>query len=119
MTSDKSCREHSWLEPYTPINVLKPVASNVWIVDGPEISLVLGFLKVPFSARMTIVRLRNGDLILHSPVAHTSALQSAVEILGPIRYLVSPNSLHYWWWFAQPYPSYVLVFSGEPDKASE
>ncbi|TPI48018.1 hypothetical protein FJW05_08105 [Mesorhizobium sp. B2-9-1] len=82
---------------YEPINVLKPVASDLWIVDGPSIEYDLGLMKFPFSTRMTILRLRNGDLVLHSPTALTPALRTAVDLLGPVRFLVAPNSLHYWW----------------------
>ncbi|BCG97738.1 DUF4336 domain-containing protein [Mesorhizobium sp. 131-2-1] len=120
MEADSHNRGGDWLEPYTPINVLKPVAANVWIVDGPKISFGLGCLKIPFTTRMTVVRLRNGELVLHSPVAQTSALQSAVEILGPIRYLVSPNSLHYWWipdWKAHLPGAVVLAVRGVQDRA--
>ena len=82
------------LNLYEPINVLKPVAADLWIVDGPQIEFGMGPLKFPFTTRMTILRLRNGELILHSPVALTPALRSAVELLGPVRFLVAPNSLH-------------------------
>ena len=45
---------------YEPVNTLKPVADDVWIVDGPEIQMsypYLPFFKLPFPTRMTIVRL--------------------------------------------------------------
>ena len=40
---------------YPPLNTLKTVAENVWLVDGPI--LRFGWLKMPFSTRMTIIRL--------------------------------------------------------------
>lgn len=55
------------LDSYEPINVLNPVAS-IWIVDGPEIRFGVGWLKFPFSTRITILRLRCGEMVLHSPV---------------------------------------------------
>lgn len=120
MTPHNHTHEHSWLEPYAPLNVLKLAADDVWIVDGPEISFEVGPLKIPFTTRMTIVRLLNGDLVLHSPVAYTSELQSAVEDLGPIRYLVSPNTLHYWWipdWKARLPGAAVLATPGVQERA--
>ena len=58
----------SALDLYEPVNVLKPVAPDLWIVDGSEIRFGLGWLKFPFSTRMTVFRLRSGELVLHSPV---------------------------------------------------
>jgi hypothetical protein len=55
---------------YEPINVYKPVAPNIGIVDGPFEYLTVGGAKLPlpFTTRMTVVRLSNGDLFLHSPI---------------------------------------------------
>lgn len=84
------------LELYEPINILKPVAENIWIVDGPivNMSVVLG-LTIPFTTRMTVVRLENGDLFLHSPIRWSQSLAEGLESLGKIRHLISPNKIHY------------------------
>ncbi|TPI67283.1 DUF4336 domain-containing protein [Mesorhizobium sp. B3-1-3] len=108
------------MDLYETINVLKPVAPDLWIVDGSEIRFGLGWLKFPFSTRMTIVRLRSGELVLHSPVAYSPALRSAIEILGPIRYLVAPNSLRYWWvpdWKAVVPAAKILAVRGLSRRA--
>lgn len=99
--------DRSALDLYEPIDVLKPVAPDLWIVDGPRIGFGVGPFEFPFTTRMTVIRLRNGDLILHSPVALAPALRAAVELLGPVRFLVAPNSLHYWW-----LPDWKGVFPG-------
>lgn len=83
------------LAQYEPINVLKRVHDDVWIVDGPVVRMAaLGF-SFPFPTRMTVVRLCNGDLWCHSPTALTAALKAELDRLGPVRHLVSPNKLHY------------------------
>lgn len=113
-------KARSSLDLYEPINVLKPVAPDLWIVDGPQIEFGFGAMKLPFTTRMTVLRLRNGDLILHSPVALTPALRSAIEVLGPIRFLVAPNSLHYWWvpdWKAGVARADVLAVRGLQKRA--
>jgi hypothetical protein len=53
---------------YEPINVYKPVAPNIGIVDGPFECLTVGGVRMPlpFTTRMTVVRLSNGDLFLHA-----------------------------------------------------
>jgi hypothetical protein len=82
---------------YEPINVYKPVAANIGVVDGPfEYLTVAGVrLPLPFTTRMTVVRLSNGDLFLHSPTRFERNLADALALLGPVRHLVSPNQFHY------------------------
>tara|TARA_A100001391_G_scaffold46046_2_gene27194 strand:- start:75253 stop:75996 length:744 start_codon:yes stop_codon:yes gene_type:complete len=81
---------------YAPLNEPKPFGENVWIVDGPEIRMDLGPFKVPFPTRMTVVRLADGGLWLHSPIAPDEGLFAAIEKLGEVRWLIAPNSIHYW-----------------------
>ena len=81
------------IELYTPLNTLKPVDDNIWIVDGPEIS----FNGLPFPTRMTIIRLQNGDLFIHSPTPLPEPLKNQVDAIGKVRHLVSSNYIHYWW----------------------
>ena len=81
---------------YPPLNRLKPVATDVWIVDGPTIRF--GFpWSMPFPTRMTIVRLHGGALFVHSPTALTVDLRGAVDNIGTPRWIVGPNRIHYWW----------------------
>lgn len=94
------------IEPYEPLNVLKPFADNVWIADGPVIHMDYGPFSLPFPTRMVVVRLGSGDLWVHSPIASDEGLWKAVDALGPVRHLVAPNSIHYWFmadWLAR-YP---------------
>ena len=46
---------------------------------------------------MTIVRLPGGSLWLHSPAEPDEALFQSIGKLGPIGFLIAPNTLHYWW----------------------
>lgn len=82
---------------YEPINVYKPIAPDVGIVDGPFEYLTVGGVRLPlpFTTRMTIVRLSNDDLFLHSPIKFNVALASELQRMGTIRHLVSPNQFHY------------------------
>ena len=85
------------VETYEPTGTLKSVAENVWIVDGPVIRFGYLGLRFPFPTRMTVVRLSDGGLWVHSPTELSPALKTAVEALGPVRHLVAPNRIHYWW----------------------
>ena len=78
---------------YEPLYCLKAIATNIWIVDGSWIK----FYGLPFPTRMTIVRLENGDVWVHSPIKIDDALAQAVSSLGPVRYLIAPNWIHYAW----------------------
>ncbi len=76
---------------YPPLDVLKPVAEGVWIVDsGP-----LRILGMPLPVRMTVIRLGDGSLWLHSPTRYDADLHRALAALGPIRHLVAPNIAHW------------------------
>ncbi len=80
---------------YKPINTLKPVGENIWLVDGPIVQMSMYGTKVPFPTRMTIVRLENSELWCHSPTELTPELQAQIDSLGPVRHLISPNKFHY------------------------
>ncbi|SLN12599.1 hypothetical protein PEL8287_00421 [Roseovarius litorisediminis] len=76
---------------YEPLNTLKPVAKDIWLIDGPA----LRFMGLPFSTRATVVRLENGDLWVHSPTKLTDALAEELKVYGPVRHLIAPNWIHY------------------------
>ena len=82
---------------YEPINVYQPLAPDIGIVDGPfEYFSVAGLrMPMPFTTRMTVVRLGNGDLWLHSPIAYDEPLAVQLRTLGRVRHLISPNQWHY------------------------
>jgi len=102
--------------PYAPLKVLKPVAENVWIADGPEIQ----FSLLPFPTRMTLIRLGDGGLFVHSPIPPDPQLIASVDALGPVRHLIASNSLHYWWipdWTARYPEARVHAVPGLSRKA--
>ena len=82
---------------YEPINVFKPLAPDIGIVDGPFEYLIVGGMRLPlpFTTRMTVVRLSKGDLVLHSPIKFDEGLAKELEGLGRVRHLLSPNQFHY------------------------
>lgn len=79
------------LTGYEPLNMLKAIGDDIWIVDGP----VIKFYGMPFPTRMTVIRLKNGNLMLHSPCAITDELAQMVSSLGIVKHLISPNWIHY------------------------
>ncbi len=107
---------------YTPINTVKPVADDVWIVDGPEIHFGFGPIGMLFPTRMTLIRLPGGNLVVHSPTALTPDLAQEVKALGEVADIVAPNKIHYWWvrdW-ADVYPkARILAAPGVKDRAGD
>lgn len=69
---------------------LKALAPDLWISRHP-LSL-FGFRMVTC---MTVVRLANGELWLHSPVPLDKERKTALDALGPVGYIVAPNRMHH------------------------
>jgi hypothetical protein len=82
---------------YPPLNRLKSVAKDVWIVDGPVIRFGMLWPKMPFPTRITIIRLAGGDLFIHSPTPLPPELGEDIKSIGRPRWILGPNRIHYWW----------------------
>lgn len=80
---------------YPPLNVVKPLADGIWTVDAKPIR-AMNVLVLPL--RMTIIKLRNGDLLIYSPTQYRETLHAQIETLGPIAHLVAPSTGH-WMFF--------------------
>lgn len=63
-----------------------PFGESIWIEQAP-----VSFLGLRLTAAMTVVRLADGALLLHSPVALTPERRAQVDGLGPVRHLYAPN----------------------------
>jgi hypothetical protein len=49
------------------------------------------------TSNMTVLRLGDGTLLLHSPLAMTPERRAAVEALGSVAHLYAPNLYHHLW----------------------
>lgn len=72
------------------MSAIEPFAEDIWTLTGGQMS----FYGLPFSTRAVIVRLADGRLWVHSPVAETPAERSTIDALGPVAYLIAPNKIH-------------------------
>jgi uncharacterized protein DUF4336 len=70
---------------------LQQFGPEIWIADGP----VASFYGFPYSTRMAVIRLSDGSLFVWSPVELVGSLRASIDVIGPVRYLVSPNALHH------------------------
>lgn len=70
--------------------MLEAIAPDIWHVQHKFIANGL-----PVSSRMTVVRLRDGSLWLHSPVPISNAGRAELASLGRVKYIVAPNKTHH------------------------
>jgi hypothetical protein len=72
--------------------VLNSVAPDLWTADRPfKLPLILGDI----GCRMTIVRLADSGLFLHSPVPLDAQMRAAIDEIGPVRAIVAPSKAHH------------------------
>ena len=64
---------------------------NIWTLDGDDVRM---FGILPFTTRMTVVRLASGGVWIHSPVRPTPERSHDVGQIGPVEHLVAPNKIH-------------------------
>ena len=88
---DESHDMHGHGVAYPPLDKPKAVAEGVFVVD----SLLPNVLGTIVGVRMTVIRLSDGGLLLHSPTRFSQALKRELEAIGPIRHLVAPNIAHW------------------------
>ena len=69
---------------------LTPLAPDLWVATRP-LPLVVGDV----GTRMTVIRLSDGSLFLHSPVRLDRETRAALDALGPVRAVVAPSKVHH------------------------
>jgi glyoxylase-like metal-dependent hydrolase (beta-lactamase superfamily II) len=69
---------------------LTNLASDLWIATR-QFTNELGVV----TSRMTVIRLKDGRILVHSPVPIEHDLRSAVEDLGQVAALIAPNLFHH------------------------
>jgi Domain of unknown function (DUF4336) len=105
-------------DPNTRQNIaapLEPVAPNIWVAEGSPVS----FLGMLLGTRMTVIRLRDGSLWIHSPVGLTPELARAIDPLGRVGALVAPNKYHHLFlrdWIAAYPTAGIYAAPGLPQK---
>src|SRR5262245_4680341 len=82
---------------YPPLNALKRVAEEVWIVDGPVIRFGTPWPEMPLPTRMTSIRRAGDKLFIHSPTPLACGLKREIEGIGAPRWIVGLNRIPYWW----------------------
>lgn len=68
---------------------LTPFANRLWTATTP-----IRFAGVWHPHAMTVVHLKDGGVMLHSPCLLTPALYDAIAEVGPVTHVVAPNWFH-------------------------
>jgi hypothetical protein len=69
---------------------LEVLTDGLWTATAP-----MTFFGLRVGTRMTVVRLADGGLLVHSAIAASPALRAAVDALGTVRHVVAPNTYHH------------------------
>jgi Domain of unknown function (DUF4336) len=69
---------------------LYELSKNIWIAERPQ-----RFYGLEVGTRMTVIRLADGSLLLHSPVSLDPGLRRELESIGRVRFTVAPNRVHH------------------------
>jgi hypothetical protein len=97
--------------------MLRKLDENLWVAEQP-----LKYMGLAVGARMTVIKLADGGLWVHSPLRLTPERRQAVEALGPVRFLVAPNKYHHLFigeWMAAYPEARAYAAPGLPEKRKD
>jgi hypothetical protein len=66
------------------------ISGQIWLCCYP-----VKYFGIALSARMTVIRLDDGSLMLHSPCAMDAALRDTLAALGKVAFIVAPGTFHH------------------------
>jgi hypothetical protein len=88
-------RPIGWSNPQgTTLTQIRP---DVWLAERPFFPTLPGMTSTDVGGKMAVVRLADGGLWVHSPVALDEPLRLALAELGPVKHIVTPNTEHQKW----------------------
>lgn len=88
-------RPVGWSNPLgTTLTQIRP---DVWLAERPFYPRLPGLTSTDVGGKMAVVRLEDGSLWVHSPVALDDDLITELAALGEVRHIVTPNTEHQKW----------------------
>ena len=78
------------------------IKDQVWILEYP-----VRFAGMNLFGRTTIIKLDNGDLIIHDPCEINDVVKNEIDAIGDVKYIIAPGSYHHLFVtdFQQKYPN--------------
>ena len=96
---------------------LTPLAADLWVARRP-----LPLLVGDIGTHMTVVRLPDGGLFLHSPAPFDAETKRALDEIGPVRCVAAPSKVHHFFVgaYVAAYPEARLFAApGLPEKRQD
>jgi hypothetical protein len=72
------------------VELLEYIDDQIWLALYP-----VRFAGMDLSARMTLLRLSDGNLLLHSPCDIDEQMKRSIERIGKVAHIVAPGSYHH------------------------
>lgn len=69
---------------------MRALAENIWVAERRQ-----RFYGLEVGTRMTVIRLADGSLLLHSPIALDADVRHELDAIGRVRFAVAPNRVHH------------------------
>lgn len=66
------------------------IKDQIWILEYP-----IRFGGLDLYARTSIIKLDNGELIIHDPCKINNAIKSEIDSLGVVKYIIAPGNFHH------------------------
>ena len=70
--------------------LIEYLPGQLWLNQYP-----VHYFGLNFFSRMTVIRLSDGCLLLHSPCNIDEQMQQSIQQIGKVAYIVAPGSYHY------------------------
>ena len=94
--------------------MLRSVATDLWVTERSQ-----RFYGIEMGTRMSVVRLADGGIFVHSPVRLDATTRLDLDALGPLRAVVAPNKYHHLYVgdYVAAYPAaQIYAAPGLPEK---
>ena len=70
--------------------MLRQIDNNIWVAEQP-----LKYWGLEVGTRMTVIRLRTGELIVISPIQSDKSTIEQLNEIGNVAYIIAPNLYHH------------------------
>jgi hypothetical protein len=97
--------------------MFRELATDLWVTERPQ-----RFFGIEMGTRMSVVRLADGGLFVHSPVHLDNDTRRALDALGPVRAVVAPNRYHHLYvgeYFTAYPEARIYAAPGLPEKRAD
>lgn len=70
--------------------MLREIDKDIWVGEQP-----LKYFGLDVGTRMTVIRLKNGELVIISPIQTDDEIIHQINQVGQVTYIICPNLYHH------------------------